>query len=780
MPVDAKGVNGSEDLITVENSTVNGRNRAEQHPSKTKLQFETAATYVSDAQYNRNVPFEKSPESIRLYKLYNHWGMRTITYTFIIVDLALALFEEPAVFLLPIWATSLAEFVCLLVFTGRLVHYAKVIPPWKFWKDAKNICIMVIILLTLIDMIIYGSLKMTGYYGVRWSRMLRPLFLVNITEGRLIRRSFRSIRNTLTQVLYVFLLFLFSILMFSLMGLKLFGKRNLETSDGKPYFTNYLNILFDMYVLVTTANSPDVMMPAYDFSVWFSVFFIMFIVVNTYIFMSVFLAVVYNNYKNHLKDEVKKLVRVKRYKMVKAFEILKVPMGNEYVIMQSDWNQLVRMVDPSISSSHRELLWSVSDDSRNGYIGKFAFIQLSDLLNIKVITLKSRVHPLKMCLPRLYSSAASRVIRHAVQHKAFVLFYDFIILVNAIFIGLDEDNSLLSNVEWVFLGFYLLEIVLKLYTYEPRSFFARHQFWNWFDTTVIIAALLATIINTTLKSTEIYNSREVLDIVFILRVLRLIRIVDSIKRFRAIINTLINIGPTMINFGQLILVVYYIFAVIGMEVFKNKIKFYNSNSSDPLSEFCGNDILKDSEFVKSKYCKNNFNDIVSSFILLLELTVVNQWHVLATGFAMVTHVAARTFFVVFHIIVVIIIINIFIAFVLEAFFVEYTVEKCDLQTSIEKKIQELDLGVQEDHIGESLVDDMETHDNEVDSSRSSKSKSLMFKIASQRYRTVDALLQRMFEADLSPDDNGCSTDDENELDSLPPDFTFNNPGFNTA
>ncbi|XP_028676358.2 two pore segment channel 3 [Erpetoichthys calabaricus] len=780
MPVDAKGVNGSEDVITVESSTVNGRNRAEQHPSKTKLQFETAATYVSDAQYNRNVPFEKSPESIRLYKLYNHWAMRTITYTFIIVDLALALFEEPAVFLLPIWATSLAEFVCLLVFTGRLVHYAKVIPPWKFWKDAKNICIMVIILLTLIDMIIYGSLKMTGYYGVRWSRVLRPLFLVNITEGRLIRRSFRSIRNTLTQVLYVFLLFLFSILMFSLMGLKLFGKRNFETSDGKPYFTNYLDILFDMYVLVTTANSPDVMMPAYDFSVWFSVFFILFIVVNTYIFMSVFLAVVYNNYKKHLKDEVKKLVRVKRYKMVKAFEILKVLMGNEYVIMQSDWNQLVRMVDPSISSSHRELLWSVSDDSQNGYIGKFAFIQLSDLLNIKVITLKSRVHPLKMCLPRLYSSAASRVIRHAVQHKAFVFFYDFIILVNAIFIGLDEENSLLSSVEWVFLGFYLLEIVLKLYTYEPRSFFARHQFWNWFDTTVIIAALLATIINMTLISTEVYNSREVLDIVFILRVLRLIRIVDSIKRFRAIINTLINIGPTMINFGQLILVVYYIFAVIGMEVFKNKIKFYNSNSSEPLSEFCGNDILKDSAFVKSKYCKNNFNNIVSSFILLLELTVVNQWHVLATGFTMVTHVAARTFFVVFHIIVVIIIINIFIAFVLEAFFVEYTVEKCDLQTSIEKKIQELDLGVQEDHIGGSLVDDMETHDNEVDSSRSSKSKSLMFKIASQRYRTVDALLQRMFEADLSPDDNGCSTDDENELDNLPPDFTFNNPGFNSA
>lgn len=76
-----------------------------------------------------------------------------------------------------------------------------------------------------------------------------------------------------------------------------------------------------------------------------------------------------------------------------------------------------------------------------------------------------------------------------------------------------------------------------------------------------------------------YNSREVLDIVFILRVLRLIRVVDSIQRcgragalqagprtrtvhvlvlfpvrFRTIINTLIRIGPAILTFAQLILV----------------------------------------------------------------------------------------------------------------------------------------------------------------------------------------------------------------------------------
>lgn len=42
--------------------------------------------------------------------------------------------------------TSLVEILCLLVFFGRLTHFAKVTPRIVFWKDTKNICIMITIL----------------------------------------------------------------------------------------------------------------------------------------------------------------------------------------------------------------------------------------------------------------------------------------------------------------------------------------------------------------------------------------------------------------------------------------------------------------------------------------------------------------------------------------------------------------------------------------------------------------------------------------------------------
>ncbi|XP_025782994.1 two pore calcium channel protein 1-like [Puma concolor] len=688
---------------------------SEEPPTQENLLL--AAAYVSDAQYNRNVPFETSPRAIRLYYFYNHWTMQVAIYFFICVDLSLALFEEPALFPLPFLATSLAEVLCLTAFFGRLVHFAKVTPQMVFWKDTKNICIMVTIVLTLIDLIIYGSLEAVNVHSVRWSRVLRPVFLINFPESRQIRRTFRSIRNTLPDILYVFLLFMFSVLIFSLMALKLFGDRGLKTVEGLPYFTNILDIVFELYVLVTTANSPDVMMPAYNFNWWYCLYFITYTIINTYIFMSVFLAVVYNNYRKHLKNEIRKLAYLKRHKMIEAFNILKVKVGTEFVVMEAQWRRLAKVVAPHISGPHLELLLRISDEGQKGHVDKVNFLRLADLLNIQVVTINIRRHPLEDWMPRVYRSSASLLVQRMVQHRIFVWVYDVIILINAIFIALDERNPFISYAEWLFLSLYIIEILLKLYTYEPRAYFDRRQFWNWFDTLIIIAALVATVANTTIQSARKYNSQQILDIVLILRILRLLRIIVSIQRFRVIVTTLINIGPTILTFGGLVLV-----------------------------------------------------DVLSLLLL-------------AGGFALVTHQAAKLYFIGFHIVVVILIVNIFIAFILEAFFVAYSLEKSEVETAIEKKIQELGVGIQEEEMQDrKLVDNVDAKDSgfsgdDGDNKRKDL-KGLYFRIASKKYRTVDALLQQMFESEIAPEEEGPSLDEI--LNFSPGDLYPKNPNFENS
>lgn len=68
-----------------------------------------------------------------------------------------------------------------------------------------------------------------------------------------------------------------------------------------------------------------------------------------------------------------------------------------------------------------------------------------------------------------------------------------------------------------------------------------------------------------------------------------------------------------------------------MELFHGKIQYFPANSNAPHALECGNPALKDSLFARGKYCKNNFNDFASSFIVLMELTVVNQWHDILCG-----------------------------------------------------------------------------------------------------------------------------------------------------
>ncbi|KAJ6667012.1 hypothetical protein lerEdw1_019015 [Lerista edwardsae] len=455
-----------------------------------------AAAYVYDAQYNRNIPFETLPQAVRLYYLYNHWTMQAATYFFIFVDLALALFEEPAVYLLPFLVTSLVEVVCLLVFFGRLAHFAKVTPRDVFWKDTKNICIMITILVTLVDLIIYGALRISSIRSVRWSRPLRPIFLINFAESR--------------QCL-LFLPFM-------------------QTDRLKPGLA-----------------------------------------------------------LGKLKHEV---------------------------------------------SCHHE------------YTNK---------------------------------------------HHAY----------NA-------------NLWWV--GFGLSSSCISSSTISGGSEGS--------------GALVSTL----------WNSRPAAGGEQGLPTCSLAGLPQKAHSPAAV--------------GQLFQVVYYIFSIVGMEIFQGKVQYFAGNSTVQHASYCGNPALKDSPFARAKYCKNNFNNLASSFVVLMELTVVNQWHD---------------------------ILFIFVAFILEAFFVEYSLEKSEVETAVEKKIQELGVGIQEeDLLDGKLIDNMETSDNDLagEEGTMKKTKGLMFRIASKRYRTVDALLQRMFEAEIPPEEEGPSLD---EIMNLSTDDTYpKNPTFDSA
>ena len=71
---------------------------------------------------------------------------------------------------------------------------------------------------------------------------------------------------------------------------------------------------------------------------------------------------------------------------------------------------------------------------------------------------------------------------------------------------------------------------------------------------------------------------------------------------------------------------FYVFAIVGMEVFHERIRFFGyGNITDPDKMYCGAPELKDSPFYQSHYCNNNFNDFFSALMLLSTLLIENNW-----------------------------------------------------------------------------------------------------------------------------------------------------------
>uniref|UniRef100_X2AIS5 Ion transport domain-containing protein n=1 Tax=Capitella teleta TaxID=283909 RepID=X2AIS5_CAPTE len=594
-------------------------------PSKDELLL--ASTLIQDAVKGHNMVYMSDSKSIQSYKLYNHPAFTITLQICIWGNLFLAIFEDPAVqsVAVPFWGTMLIEGIFMVFILCRLIHNSSFAGSAEFWKDPKNLIVMGTIALTFIDMMCYSmwsSLGGPSAHPIRWSRPLRPLFIINLPEGRQIRKAFRNIRRTLPDIFYVLLLFIASIAIFALLALKLMLKRNLHYPDGREYFTDYFEAFWDLYVLVTTANNPDVMMPAYDESKWFALFFTLYTIINLYVFMNVVLAVIYNNYKNHLKNEVKSNVYMKRRFLSKAFNLIKEWSDGQYVVSEKRWTQLMDLVHPNMAPEYIELLLCVLDDQGIRAIRKKEFLRLGDLLNVELKEVSlDESNVFDHAFPTVYKSKFSKLLCQIIKTKYFQWSFDVLILVNAFCIGFNINDA-----EWFFLAAFTVEILLTLYAHGPAKYFTR--FWNLFDFLIITSSLLVTLIDSVVGNLD--TRTRSLDILMVLRILRLVRLMGSFPRFRIILTTIVSIGPSIATYGgiifvsantRLVMVIYYIYAIIGMEIFQGTIKFYGYENLTQAEMFCGNPKLRGTEFYIKRYCNNNFNDIFHAMVLLFELMV---------------------------------------------------------------------------------------------------------------------------------------------------------------
>ncbi|CAD8071678.1 unnamed protein product [Paramecium sonneborni] len=124
-----------------------------------------------------------------------------------------------------------------------------------------------------------------------------------------------------------------------------------------------------------------------------------------------------------------------------------------------------------------------------------------------------------------------------------------------------ELTDAIQILNWIFLAIFSIEAILKLIVYK-RFYFTFG--WNVFDFTVVLLTLLGVILE---QSDVLSNVGTATSILRTFRIFRVLRLIKSAKNLRIIFGTFLVTLPGLVSVGGLLGIMLFIFAVIFMNLF---------------------------------------------------------------------------------------------------------------------------------------------------------------------------------------------------------------------
>ena len=120
--------------------------------------------------------------------------------------------------------------------------------------------------------------------------LLRPAFIIVQVDS--LRDSFERLYFVVKDSGPIMLVMLTNVTFFAFLGERMF----IGTLEGATYFFSFKESWANMFILMTTTNFPDVMLPAYKKNRIWCLFFIIYVLLQIYLLMSLMLAIFYSNF----------------------------------------------------------------------------------------------------------------------------------------------------------------------------------------------------------------------------------------------------------------------------------------------------------------------------------------------------------------------------------------------------------------------------------------------------------------------------------------------------
>ncbi|XP_061352144.1 two pore calcium channel protein 1 isoform X2 [Gastrolobium bilobum] len=455
-----------------------------------------------------------------------------------------------------------------------------------------------------------------------------------------------------------------------------------DTIQGKTVFTSYGTTLCQMFILFTTSNNPDVWVPAYKASRWYCIFFILFVLVGVYFVTNLVLAVVYESFKSQLVKQVFEMDRMRRTMLEKAFVLL-----DTNNVGSLNKNQCIRLFEelnkyrtlPKISREEFELIFDELDDSHDVKINKDEF---ADICN--AIALKFQKEDTLSYLEYLafYNSSTSKRLKAFVKSPMFGYLVSFILILNlaAVIIEttLDIENNSAQKVwqvvEFIFGWIYVIEMVLKVYSYGFENYWRDGS--NRFDFIITLIIVIGeTITFASPDGLLFFSNGEWIRYLLLARMLRLIRLLMHVKRYRGFVATFLTLIPSLMPYLGIIFCVLCIYCSLGVQIFGGIVN-------------AGNPELEATSLADNDYLLFNFNDYPNGMVTLFNMLVLGIWEEVMQSYQELTGTFwTNAYFISFYLITVLLLLNLVVAFVLEAFFAEMELESSETCDGNDKEVE---------------------------------------------------------------------------------------------
>uniref|UniRef100_A0A4W3J3F2 Voltage-dependent L-type calcium channel subunit alpha n=1 Tax=Callorhinchus milii TaxID=7868 RepID=A0A4W3J3F2_CALMI len=268
-------------------------------------------------------------------------------------------------------------------------------------------------------------------------------------------------------------------------------------------FDNVLNAMMALFTVSTFEGWPNIG-PVYNNRVEISIFFIIYIIIIAFFMMNIFVGFVIVTFQEQGEQEYKNCELDKNQRQCV-----------EYALKARPFRRYIP------KNPYQYKFWYVVSSTGFEYI-MFILIMLNTL-----------------CL----------AIQHYEQSKLF--------------------NYVMDILNMVFTGVFTVEMVLKLIAFKPRHYFA--DAWNTFDALIVVGSVVdiaITEVNVSKKAACSEDSSRISITFFrLFRVMRLVKLLSRGEGIRTLLWTFIKSFQALPYVALLIAMLFFIYAVIGMQVF---------------------------------------------------------------------------------------------------------------------------------------------------------------------------------------------------------------------